>query len=57
MKLPDNPVRLALALLAVALVLAIVGVVLKAVRWLLYLAVVVLLVAAAVRWLSDGRTG
>lgn len=47
----NNPVRLALLLLAVAVVLAIIGAILKALRWLLYVAVVVLLVAGAVRWL------
>lgn len=47
----NRPVRLALLLLAVAIVLAIVGAVLKALRWLLYVAVVVLLAAGAVRWL------
>lgn len=47
----NRPVRLALLLLAVAIVLAVVGAVLKALRWLLYVAVVVLLVAGAVRWL------
>lgn len=51
-----SPVRLALLLLAVAIVLAIIGAILKALRWLLYVAVVVLLVAGAVRWFvgSDG---
>lgn len=54
---PNTPVRLALLLLAVAVVLALVGAVLKALRWLLYVAVVVLLVAGLVRWLvgSDSR--
>ncbi|MDZ7705075.1 MAG: hypothetical protein U5L04_11405 [Trueperaceae bacterium] len=47
----NTPVRLALALLAVAIVLGIIGLILKALRWLLYVAVVVLLVAGAVRWL------
>ena len=48
----DSPVRLALVLLAIAVALAIVGAILKALRWLLYVAVVVLLVAGAVRWLT-----
>lgn len=52
MAVTHRPVRLALILLAAAIVLAIVGAILKALRWLLYVAVVVLLVAGLVRWLS-----
>ncbi len=52
----SKPVRIALVLLAVAIALAVVGLVLRALRWLLYVAIVVLLVAAAVRWLV-GRNG
>lgn len=47
----NTPVRLALILLAVAIVLAVVGAILKALRWLLYVAIVLLLIAGAVRWL------
>ena len=52
----NKPIKLALGLLAVALVLAIVGALLKALRWLLYVAIVVLLVAGAVRWVAS-RSG
>lgn len=52
----SRPVRIALVLLAVAIALAVVGLVLRALRWLLYVAIVVLLVAAAARWLA-GRSG
>lgn len=52
----DRPVRLALLLLAVAVALAIVGAILRALRWLLYVAVVVLLVAGLVRWLVGSDT-
>lgn len=52
----SKPVRIALVLVAVAIVLAVLGLVLRALRWLLYVAIVVLLVAAAARWLV-GRSG
>lgn len=52
----NTPVRLALILLAVAIVLAIVGVVLKALRWLLYVAIVVLLAAGLVKWLAGSAS-
>lgn len=52
----SKPVRIALVLVLVAIVLAVLGLVLRARRWLLYLAIVVLLVAAAARWLA-GRSG
>ena len=56
MKGINRPLRLALVLVVVAIALAVIGAVLKALRWLLYVAIVVLLVAGAVRWLvgSDG---
>lgn len=47
----SRPVKAALTLAAIALLLAILGLVLKALRWLLYVAIVVLLLAAAARWL------
>lgn len=47
----SRPLKLALGLVAVALVLGILGLVLRALRWLLYVAIVVLLVAAAAKWL------
>lgn len=43
--------KVAGALLALALVLAIVGLVVRVVRWLLILAAVLVVAAAAVRWL------
>lgn len=52
----NRPVSLALVLLAVAVVLALIGLLLQALRWLLYVAVVVLLVAGAVKWLADRDT-
>ena len=53
----NRPVQIGLVLLAIAVVLGIIGAVLAAVRWLLYVAVVVLLAAGAVRFLtgSDRR--
>lgn len=47
----NRPLRIAMVLLVVAIVLAVIGAVLKALRWLLYVAIVVLVIAAAVRWL------
>lgn len=49
----NRPVKLALVLLAVAVVLALAGLLLAALRWLLYVAVVVLLIAGAVKWFGD----
>ncbi len=52
----SKPLRIALVLFVVAIVLAVLGLVLRALRWLLYAAIVVLLVSAAARWLA-GRSG
>lgn len=52
----SKPVRIALVLVAAAIVLAVLGLILRALRWLLYVAIVVVLAAAAVQWLA-GRTG
>lgn len=52
----SRPVRLALVLVAVAVVLAIVGLLLRALRWLLYVAIVVLLIAAAAKWIVGRDT-
>lgn len=49
----NRPLRLALVLVGIAIVLAILGLVLRALRWLLYVAIVVLLAAAAVKWLME----
>lgn len=48
--------KVAGALLALALVLAIVGLVVRVVRWLLIIAAVLVVAAAAVRWLVGRRT-
>lgn len=54
----SRPLKLALVLVAVALVLGILGLVLRALRWLLYVAIFVLLLAAAARWLvGSDRAG
>ena len=56
MAVMNRPIRLALVLLAVAIVLAVIGALLTALRWLLYVAVAVLIVAGAGHWLvDDGR--
>lgn len=48
----NNLLKLAGLLLVAAIILAIVGLIVRALRWLLYVAIFVLLVAAAVRWLT-----
>jgi hypothetical protein len=52
----NTPLKLAAVLIVVALALAVVGLVVRVLRWLLYVAVVVLLLAAAAKWLV-GRGG
>jgi hypothetical protein len=54
-----NAIRIAGALLLLAVVLAIIGLVVRVVRWLVVVAAVLLLAAAAVRWLlgRDGGAG
>lgn len=51
----SKPVRIALVLVAAAIVLAILGLILRALRWLLYVAIIVLLTAGAVQWLASRR--
>lgn len=48
---PRSAVRIAGALLVLAVVLAIIGLVIRVARWLVVVAAVLLLAAAAVRWL------
>lgn len=51
----SKPVQIALVLVAAAIVLAILGLILRALRWLLYVAIIVLLTAGAVQWLASRR--
>ena len=46
----NRTVKIVLLLLGAALVLAVIGLVVRVLRWLLYLAIVLVVVAAAMRW-------
>lgn len=48
----NRTLKIALVLVVAAIALALIGLIVRAVRWLLYVAIVVLLVAAAVQWLT-----
>lgn len=53
----NRPLKIALALVVVAIALGLIGLIARALRWLLYLAIVVLIVAAAVQWLMNRGSG
>lgn len=46
----NRTAKVVLLLVAAAIVLAVVGLVVRVLRWLLYLAIALVLVATAVRW-------
>lgn len=52
-----SALRIAGALLVLAVVLAIVGLVIRVVRWLLIVAAVLVLLAAGARWMVGRRSG